>query len=47
VVGLLLALTREARGWERTGAGRARTVGEQLGAVIDALAYTPSLVALP
>ncbi|MEA2448753.1 MAG: hypothetical protein QOG63_685, partial [Thermoleophilaceae bacterium] len=46
VVGLLVALTREERPWTRAETSRARIVGHQLGAVIDALGDQPPLVAL-
>jgi diguanylate cyclase (GGDEF)-like protein len=47
VVGLMIAFADDARPWTRAETGRARIVGHQLGAVVEALADPPPLVALP
>ncbi|MEA2426655.1 MAG: diguanylate cyclase, partial [Thermoleophilaceae bacterium] len=46
VVGLMIAFADAARPWTRAETSRARIVGHQLGAVIEALAGPPALVAL-
>jgi hypothetical protein len=45
VGGLLIAFCDGERAWTRAEASRARIVGHQLGAVVDALAEPPALVA--
>ena len=47
VVGLLVAFGDDEAPWTRAETSRARIVGHQLGAVLDALAGPPDLVALP
>ena len=47
VAGLLVAFSDNEAPWTRAETSRARIVGHQLGAVLDALAEPPDLVALP
>ncbi len=47
VAGLLVAFGADDAPWTRAETSRARSVGHQLGAVLDALAEPPDLVALP
>jgi hypothetical protein len=48
VAGVLLAMSAVERPWTRTETSRARIVGHQLGAVVEAFVATrPQLVSVP